>query len=65
MIGLRSDTGHRVGEWHGRAKYSAEIVERARVLHESGHGYKSVGATLGVPWRTVADWVRCDTRWAG
>jgi hypothetical protein len=65
MTGLRNHTGHRVGDWHHNAKCGTDIVERARALHGSGMGYKAVGATLGVPWRTVADWVRFDTRWAG
>jgi len=65
MTGLRSETGHRIGAWHGRAKYPTETVDRARDLHDEGRGYKAIGAMLGVPWRTVADWVRCDTRWAG
>lgn len=66
MTHHRSETGHRMGEWHGRAKWPAETVERARTMHDQGRGgYKAIGASLGVPWRTVADWVRYDTRHLG
>jgi hypothetical protein len=65
MTGRRNHTGHRIGPWHGRAKWPTETVERARSLRERGKVYKAIGAELGVPWRTVADWCRRDTRWAG
>ena len=36
----------------------------ARELYGELRSYAKVGLVLGVPWRTVADWVRGDTRWA-
>lgn len=61
--GGRGHTGHRIGEWHGRAKHPDATVRRARELYAEIGSYESVGYLLGVPWRTVADWIRCDTRW--
>jgi hypothetical protein len=65
MKGKRGLTGHRVGAWHGRAKYPSETVAEARRLAIVGFGYKRIGKMLGVPWSTVADWVRGDTRMSG
>lgn len=62
--GARGHTGHRIGEWHGRAKWPDATVARARELYADGLSYESVGYLLGVPGRTVADWIRRDTRWA-
>lgn len=40
------------------------MVAEARRLYAAGvGGYKTIGDRLGVPWRTVADWIRQDTRW--
>ena len=61
--GGRGHTGHRIGEWHGRAKYSDATVRMARELYAEVCSYESVGYLLGVPARTVADWIRRDTRW--
>lgn len=61
--GRRGHTGHRIGEWHGRAKYSDATVQQARELYAEVRSYESVGYLLGVPARTVADWIRRDTRW--
>lgn len=63
-MSARGHTGHRVGEWHGRAKWPDATVARARELYAEGLSYVSVGYLLGVPWRTVADWIRRDTRWS-
>ena len=51
----------RVG--YGSAKWPDATVTRARELYAEGLSYASVGYLLGVPWRTVADWIRRDTRW--
>jgi hypothetical protein len=61
--GAHGHTGHRIGEWHGRAKYSDATVRRARELYAEVGSYKAVGDLLGVPEGTVADWIRRDTRW--
>lgn len=61
--GARAHTGHRIGEWHGRAKWPDATVRRARDLYVEIRSYESVGYLLGVPPRTVADWIRGDTRW--
>ena len=62
--GKRGPTNHRLGEWHGRAKYPADMVRTARMLRDGGSTYKEIGQSLGVPWRTVADWVSYATRYA-
>lgn len=64
MSGKRGHTGHRVGEWRGRARWPDATVRQARELYGELRSYAKVGLVLGVPWRTVADWVRGDTRWA-
>jgi uncharacterized protein YjcR len=62
--GARNKTGHRIGEWHGRAKHSAEIVRQARAMRAKGMTYAAIGAALGVSSRTVADWITMATRWS-
>jgi hypothetical protein len=59
----RSITGHRIGEWHGKAKHKDELVRKAREMRESGHSYTVIGKAVGVPWRTVCDWVNYATRY--
>ena len=60
----RGPTNHRCGSSHPKARHGAEVVAEARRLYAAGvGGYKTIGDRLGVPWRTVADWVRYDTRW--
>lgn len=59
----RAVSGHRLGAWHGRAKYPAETVRQALALHGQGLGCKRIGAELGIPWRTVSDWLSGATRW--
>jgi transposase-like protein len=63
-IGRRVPSGHRVGAWHHRSKYPAETVREALRLHSQGLGCERIGAALGVPWRTVSDWLSGATRWA-
>jgi hypothetical protein len=59
--GLRSHTGHRLGEWHGRAKWPSSVVAQARALRAEGLGYQRIGWALGVSMWTVRDWLtdRC------
>ena len=59
----RSVTGHRIGEWHGKAKHKDVLVKRARELREVGMTYIKIGAELGVHERTVYDWVTYATRY--
>lgn len=59
----RSVTGHRIGEWHGKAKHKDVLVKCARELREGGMSYAKIGAEIGVPWRTVCDWVNYATRY--
>lgn len=63
MNGLRNHTGHRVGEWHGRAKYPADTVRMAKKLKQEGLGAVRIGQLLEVPSRTVSDWLVNTTRW--
>jgi len=63
--GKRNHTGHRVGAWHGRAKYNDQTVQMARYARSLGMSYSAIGRQLGgVPWRTVVDWCNYDTRWS-
>jgi hypothetical protein len=60
----RTPRGYRIGEGHHRARYSDALVDRARALREDeGLSYEAIGLLLGVPWRTVVDWVTYRTRY--
>jgi transposase len=59
---MRADSGHRVGEWHGKAKYTDATVERARQLRDEGLTYKQISEAIGVKYWTVRDWVNYYTR---
>jgi len=60
----RNHTGHRMGAWHPKAKRNAATVNMARQMREQGMTYSAIGKQLGVPWRTVWDWVNYATRYA-
>ena len=65
MSGLRGPSGHRIGEWHQRAKHSDEKVRAILADYERGvpgKGYASVGKKHGVPWPTVRDYVQGSIR---
>lgn len=53
-----------------RIRWSAEIVQRARLLHSRGLGYISISRALAdefveaPSWNTVRDWCACRTRGA-
>ena len=48
---------------HGRPPlHDWQTVERARDLRDEGWSYERIGLELGVPWRTVVDWVNYTTR---
>ena len=53
------------GEKHHWAKYSAELVERARVMAEEGDGFKRIAKRLNIPAGTVRDWIEYRTRARG
>ena len=60
----RGPTNQRCGSSHPRARHGPAVVAEARRLYAARYGgYKAIGRRLGVPWRTVADWVRYETRW--
>lgn len=50
-------TGRPVGESHGMARHSNDVVAKAREMHAGGMGYKPIGKALGVPWPTVQSWI--------
>ena len=59
----RNHTGHRVGEWHQKAKISDALVRQLRSEYLAYvRGYKRLGQKYGVPWCTVADIVNYRTR---
>ena len=60
--GGRGHTGHRIGEWHGRAKYADATVRMARELYAEIRSYESVGYLLNIPKSTVVSWIRGDAR---
>lgn len=48
-----------VGESHGNARHSDEVVSKARALRERGMTYVAIGLAVGAPARTVQSW--CGT----
>lgn len=59
----RNHTNHRIGEWHGKAKHSDDVVRRARELRDKGMTLKQISSEIGVSFRTIADWVNYATRY--
>ena len=53
------------GEKHHRSKYSADLVEKARVMSDEGAGFKRIARAMGLPAGTVRDWVEYRTRASG
>ena len=65
--GLRNGRGWRVGEWHGRAKYSDAVIRAMRADYQRGvrgHGLEAVAKRHGVPYETARDILRGVTRWS-
>lgn len=59
----RSVTGHRVGEWHQRAKLSTEQVQEMRQLRQRhGMSYKALSERFGCGVSTARDIVNYWTR---
>lgn len=59
----RSPSGHRVGEWHPRAKLTDEQVAKMRRMYRSGTvGYKVLAEEFGCGESTVRDIVQYRTR---
>lgn len=50
------------GERHPRAKYSDDLVERARVLYDEGMGPRAIAKQLNIPHSSVSDFVRYRRR---
>ena len=64
----RNHTGHRVGEWHHRAKLSDDEVRRMRAKYAGWKargelkGYRLLGAIFGCSRWTARDIVTMRTR---
>jgi hypothetical protein len=58
----RGPTGHRKGECHGMARYLNDTVEQARQLRDEGWKQEAIAKQLGVPRRTLSDWLAYKTR---
>jgi len=60
---LRNHTGHRVGEWHQRAKLSDEQVRKMRELRKfRGTSYAKLAALFGCGESTARDITNYMTR---
>jgi hypothetical protein len=58
-----NDRGMRIGQYHQRAKYPDEMVDRARELHEDqGLGYGRIAKLLKVSKSLIRDWCRYSRR---
>ena len=68
MIGPRNHTGHRVGEWHHRAKLPDEAVRRMRAKYAEWKvrselkGYRLLARIFGCGVSTARDIVTLRTR---
>lgn len=58
----RNHIGHRVGEFHHRAKLTDEQVKRMRSAHEKGLGYRKLSGIFQCGQSTVRDIVTYRTR---
>ena len=61
----RNHTGHRVGQWHHRAKLSTAQVEAMRADHNNGMGYVRLARKYGCGISTARDICTYRTRWNG
>ena len=52
----------RVGERHHASRHSNATVERARVLHDEGLGYRRIAQQLGISHNTIEDWCSYRSR---
>lgn len=67
MTGKRNARGWRIGEWHGRAKWSDDKIREIRAEYRPrvrGHGIDALAAKHGMPQSTIRDIVTYATRWA-
>lgn len=65
MNGPRNHTGHRIGEWHQKAKLTDAQVAAMRADYEAGRGgYQALSKRYGCGISTVRDIVQFRTRWA-
>lgn len=56
MTGRRNHTGHRVGEWHHRARLTEAQVEQIRRMYRPRRvGYGALAETFGVGESTIRD----------
>ncbi|SFQ46702.1 hypothetical protein SAMN05216229_12356 [Geopseudomonas sagittaria] len=61
----RSHTGHRIGEWHGKAKLTTEQVRAMRSDYIPGIvGYVALAGRYGCGVSTARDICTGVTRWA-
>lgn len=65
MTNKRAPSGHRIGAWHGKAKYSDAIIAEVRKKHiPHVYGIKRLSDEFDIPYSTVRDWVQYKTRYA-
>lgn len=65
-LNRRNHTGHRIGEWHHRAKLTTAQVQAIREDYAAGRGgYQALAKRYGCGTSTVRDIVQGATRWAG
>lgn len=65
LTGKRNHTGHRIGEWHQRAKLTDAQVAAMRADYAAGiGGYPALAKRYGCGISTVRDIVQFRTRWA-
>jgi hypothetical protein len=68
VSGARNHTGHRVGQWHGRSKFSDEKVAQVRKVYAESRergapvGYALLGRAFGMSASTARDIVKYRTR---
>lgn len=69
LAGRRAASGHRIGEWHQRAKLPDIAVRAMRMMHVSGPdvfgqkvGYRRLGYMFGCGMSTARDIILYRTR---
>ena len=58
-----NEKGHRIGESHHRAKLSDHDVDLIRALRDEGLTYASIAKKFDVSKETIADIVKCRSRY--
>jgi hypothetical protein len=61
LVGV-NEKGHKVGQYHQRAKYSDRVIEQTRTLRDDGMTYMQISIKMEIPYWTVIRICRHERR---